>query len=73
MARDRRTGRYAHTWGWQGYDANGHQWEQCSHCGYWRDNSAGNQVRRNGPPQTWQGMNQTGAMVVDTLAAAQEA
>ena len=40
MANQHRTpsGRYAHDWGWQGFDEQGREWADCQVCGSWAIN-----------------------------------
>lgn len=63
--RDRKTGRYIHTWGWQGFDKDEHQWERCDHCGLWRDNSDSDTPRRKGPEKTWSSFSDVGSIIYD--------
>ncbi len=50
--RDRKTGRYVHIWGWQGYDLNGDQWENCQHCDKWMNTRTGRATSK-GPAITY--------------------
>ena len=34
--RDRRTGRFVHQWGWQGWDHAGYEYTRCDCCGKWK-------------------------------------
>ena len=46
--RERKSGRYAHCWCWQGWSRDGREWDACCTCWKWRTNGKVQKV----PPGT---------------------